>query len=185
MAKRLTRREFIRIAGLTTAGATLMPLSFDLLGKPNAPTIAASGVDGLHATYCEICFWKCAGWTHVKDGEPYKITGNADDPLCNGRLCPRGTGGIGMYQDEDRLKHPLIRVEKDGKQTFRKASWDEAFDFIAAKLEDVKEKHGADCTALLTHGSGGKFWGTFLKAFGSTNVSAPSYAQCRGPRDAQ
>ena len=88
-----------------------------------------------------------------------------------------------MYQDEDRLKHPLIRVEKNGKQEFRKATWDEAFDFIAGKLEDVKKKHGPECTALLTHGSGGTFWGTLLKAFGSTNISAPSYAQCRGPRE--
>ena len=137
MARRITRREFIRIAGLTTVGAAMVPLSFDLLGKPDSTLPPGVGPDGIYPTYCEICFWKCAGWTHVKDGEPYKITGSKEDPLCNGRLCPRGTGGIGMYQDEDRLKHPLIRVEKDGKQTFRKASWDEALDFIANKLEGI------------------------------------------------
>ncbi len=60
-----------------------------------------------------------------------KLIGNDEDPHCNGRLCPRGTGGIGMYNDEDRLKTPLIRVEKDGKQTFREASWDEALEYTA------------------------------------------------------
>lgn len=183
MTQRLTRREFIKIAGLTTAGAALMPVSFDLMGSPSGKPIPVTGAEGMIPTYCEVCFWKCAAWAHVKDGEPYKITGNSEDPSCHGRLCPRGTGGVGMYQDEDRLKYPLIREEKDGKQYFRRASWDEALDLIALRLNEVKEKHGAECTALMTHGSGGTFWGTFLKAFGSKNISAPSYAQCRGPRE--
>jgi thiosulfate reductase/polysulfide reductase chain A len=37
--------------------------------------------------------------------------------------------------------------------------------------------------ALFTHGSGGTYFGDLLKAFGSTNIAAPSYAQCRGPRE--
>ncbi len=41
---------------------------------------------------------------------------------------PRGTGGVGMYYDEDRLKTPLIRTEERGKQVFREATWDEALD---------------------------------------------------------
>ncbi|MCK7535192.1 MAG: hypothetical protein MZV63_31510 [Marinilabiliales bacterium] len=37
---------------------------------------------------------------------------------CNGRFCPRGTGGVGMYHDEDRLKHPADHVtEERGKQS--------------------------------------------------------------------
>jgi thiosulfate reductase/polysulfide reductase chain A len=183
MSRTLSRRDFIRIAGLTTAGFSLAPMAMRLQGQFGGAAPAPGMGDGLYPTYCEICFWKCAGWTHVRNGEPYKITGSSDDPLCNGRLCPRGTGGIGMYSDEDRLKTPLIRVEKDGQQTFREASWDEAFDFIAAKLTAIKAEHGPECTALLTHGSGGKFWGNFIKAFGSTSISAPSYAQCRGPRE--
>ena len=62
------------------------------------------------STYCEICFWKCAGWTYTdEDGKIIKIIGNEEDPHCNGRLCPRGTGGVGMYFDRDRLTTPLIR----------------------------------------------------------------------------
>ncbi|RMG70466.1 MAG: nitrate reductase, partial [Bacteroidetes bacterium] len=60
---------------------------------------------------------------------------------------------------------------------------DEALDLIAEKLTDIKAKHGPECVALFTHGSGGAFWGQFLKAYGSTNITAPSFAQCRGPRE--
>ena len=40
---------------------------------------------------------------------------------------PRGTGGVGMYYDNDRLKNPLIRVDERGEQSFKEVSWDEAF----------------------------------------------------------
>lgn len=135
-------------------------------------------------TYCEVCFWKCAGWVYKdENGRIKKIIGNNDDPNCNGRFCPRGTGGVGMYNDEDRLKTPLIRTEERGEQTFREASWDEAFDYIAAKLQKVKKEHGPESLALFSHGSGGKYFGKVLKGLGSNNIAAPSYAQCRGPRE--
>jgi len=135
-------------------------------------------------TYCEVCFWKCAGWVYKdENGRIKKVIGNDLDPNCNGRFCPRGTGGIGMYYDEDRLKTPLIRKEIDGNQTYVEASWDEAFELIAAKMKQIKKEHGPESTALFTHGSGGKYFGKLLKAFGSNNIAAPSYAQCRGPRE--
>lgn len=136
------------------------------------------------STYCEICFWKCAGWVYSNDkGDIWKIEGHNDDPHCNGRLCPRGTGGVGMYSDEDRLKTPLIRETINGKQTFREASWDEALGLAAEKLNKIKAEHGAEAVALFTHGSGGSYFGDLLKAFGSDAITAPSFAQCRGPRE--
>ncbi len=135
-------------------------------------------------TYCEVCFWKCAGWVHKdEEGKIRKITGNEEDPHCNGRLCPRGTGGVGMYYDGDRLKTPLIREGKPGSQYFRKASWDEALDLIAEKLLKVKKEHGPECLALFSHGTGGKIISHLIRAYGSPNVAAPSFAQCRGPRE--
>jgi len=135
-------------------------------------------------TYCEICFWKCAGWVYkTPEGEIWKIIGNDEDQHSNGRFCPRGTGGVGMYTDKDRLKKPLIRTGERGEFKFREASWDEALDLVAENMKQVAEKHGPECIALLTHGSGGSFFGHLLKSFGSTNIAAPSYAQCRGPRE--
>ncbi|MGC9343898.1 MAG: molybdopterin-containing oxidoreductase family protein, partial [Bacteroidales bacterium] len=135
-------------------------------------------------TYCEVCFWKCAGWIYkTKEGEIWKIIGNDEDQHSNGRFCPRGTGGVGMYTDKDRLKKPLIRTGERGEFKFREASWEEALDMVAENMKKVAEKHGPECIALLTHGSGGAYFGHLLKAFGSTSVAAPSYAQCRGPRE--
>ncbi len=135
-------------------------------------------------TYCEVCFWKCAGWVYKKpDGDIWKITGNPDDYNCNGRFCPRGTGGVGMYYDEDRLQTPLIREGKRGSQYYRKATWDEALDKVAEGMKKIAQEHGPECVALFNHGSGGTYFGHLMKAFGSPNIAAPSYAQCRGPRE--
>lgn len=185
MAK--SRRDFIKISSLSTAGvfAGAKYIQSAIPGAKELGKVGA-GEDLRTPTYCEVCFWKCAGWVYKnEDGNIKKIVGNDDDTNCNGRFCPRGTGGVGMYYDEDRLKTPLIRVKgKNGKKdTFREASWDEALEVVAKGLKKIKADHGPECTALFTHGSGGKYFGNLLKAFGSKNIAAPSYAQCRGPRE--
>jgi len=181
-----SRRDFIKISSAGAAGLAITGTALKLFAdKPgDLEKLLKSGEVKRYPTYCEICFWKCAGWTYVnKEGKIWKIIGNEDDPHCNGRLCPRGTGGLGSYYDDDRLKKPLLRVEKNGKQEFREASWDEALTFIAEKMKKIAAEHGPECVALFNHGTGGKYFTTLLKAFGSGNITAPSFAQCRGPRE--
>ena len=180
----LTRRQFIRISVAGAAGAAaaaggwrLRGGGLPVLGKnPSREAPAAT------PTYCEICFWKCAGWVHKDDnGEPWKIIGNARDQHSYGRMCTRGTGGIGAYLDDNRLRQPLIRTDERGEQVFRPASWDEALSYIADKMKAIADTHGPERVALFSHGSGGDFFKTLLRAYGSGNITAPSYAQCRGP----
>ena len=180
------RREFIRIS-LYGAGALAVGAGgCKIFNAPASP----EGTEKLPIdlrrtpTYCEVCFWKCAGWVYkTPEGKIWKIVGNDEDQHCNGRFCPRGTGGVGMYYDQDRLKTPLIRVEDRGKQVFREATWDEALDHIAGKMKEISLKYGPESMALFTHGSGSSYFTNLFKAFGSPNISEPSYAQCRGPRD--
>lgn len=180
------RRDFIKISGLGLGTAALAGSTFDwATGNVINNAIPTPVNTSRTPTYCEVCFWKCAGWvTKNENGDIWKVEGHDDDPHCNGRLCPRGTGGVGMYYDEDRLKYPLIRKTVDGKQVYERASWNEAFDFISSKMKKISKDYGADTMALFSHGSGGKYLGDLLKAYGSVNIAAPSYAQCRGPREA-
>ncbi len=89
-----------------------------------------------------------------------------------------------MYYDKDRLTTPLIRVTENGKQTFRRATWKEAIDLITLRMKEIAEKHGPESMALFKHGSSGNYFEHLLRAYGSGNIVAPSYAQCRGPREA-
>lgn len=181
-----SRRDFIKIsligAGVVAAGAGTYGLIRNFSGKEIKP----GKIDDLFRTptYCEICFWKCAGWVYKSpDGSIWKVTGNDEDQHCNGRLCPRGTGGIGAYYDSDRLRTPLIRTEERGRQVFREATWDEALDYTASKMKEIASRYGPHALALFSHGSGSSYFTTLFRALGTDNIAEPSYAQCRGPRD--
>ena len=131
-----SRRKFIKISALGLGGLATVSTAYNMFGGNSyLDAVVKQNIANKFkrsATYCEVCFWKCAAWAYSDDaGNIQKIIGNDDDSHCNGRLCPRGTGGVGMYSDEDRLKTPLIRTIIDGEETFREASWEEALDLIA------------------------------------------------------
>ncbi len=181
-----SRREFIQISGAgfgaAVAGSGLVTkwwgLDRDVVDDPRTDG------DTIVPTFCELCFWKCGVLAHVKNGRVTKIVGNPEHPLSKGRLCPRGTGGTGLLYDPDRLKTPLLRrTGKRGDQTFEEVSWGKALDFTAEKLLKIQKECGPDKVALFSHGNGGTFFKHLLFAYGSGNVTAPSYGQCRGPRE--
>ncbi len=180
-----SRRKFLQIStatiGATVAATALSPI---VKGAKLFDEINGKGVDGIQKipTFCDICFWKCGAIAYLKDDELWKIEGNPDDPLSNGRLCPRGTGGIGVNYSKDRLKSPLIRRTIDGEDKWVEVTWGEALDFIAEKMEIIKSKYGPESMTLFSHGSS-KFFDHLFKAYGSRNICAPAYAQCRGPRE--
>lgn len=176
----MNRREFIKLSSLLAAGTVTPPA---LLSGCSSQRLPGSGQVVTTPTVCDICFWKCAGTVYAEDGEPWKVVGNEADPHSTGRLCTRGTGGIGAYEDRDRLRQPLLRVSDNGKQTFKPVSWDEALDFVAGKMREIADTHGNDRMALLAHGSGGTHFERLLKAYGSHAYAHPSFAQCRGPRE--
>ena len=184
-----TRRQFIKIstAGVGAAALGLQALNASGLSlfqdQYEGDPVSDEDLTP-YPTYCEVCFWKCAGWAYVdKKGKIRKVVGNKEDPHSNGRLCPRGTGGIGMYYDEDRLKTPLIReTDKNGKDYFRKASWDEALDKVANKMKEVSEKYGPESFGLFNHGNPGAHLEHLMRAYGSETNAEPAFAQCRGPR---
>lgn len=63
-----------------------------------------------------------------------------------GDLCLKGYYGYDFINDTKilapRLKKPLIRESRD--EEFRVVSWEEAVEFTAKKLLDIREKHGPD-----------------------------------------
>jgi thiosulfate reductase/polysulfide reductase chain A len=182
----LTRRQFIQIGAAATGGAAVasgLPTRWWGLDGDPVPDPRTEG-DKVVPTYCELCFWGCGMLAHVKDGRVTKVTGNPAHPLSRGMLCPRGAGATGQLYDPDRLKRPMVRRQKRGDDVFEEVSWDAALNEVAEKLQGVKARHGAEALALFTHGSGGTWFKQLMKAWGSPNVGAPSYAQCRGPREA-
>ncbi len=182
----LSRRRFLKItagaAGVAASGSVLGGGLARLLADPHLGPTVSEGVRTV-PTFCDMCFWKCGAIAHLRDGKLWKVEGNPLDPLSRGRLCPRGTGGVGAHYDTDRLTSPLLRRAARGGEEWVAVTWDEALAYVAERLAAIKAAHGPEALALFSHGIGGNFLKHLVKAYGSPNIAAPSYAQCRGPRD--
>lgn len=178
----ISRRRFLQISAATFgAAAATIPLRSSW-----AAAEALAAKDGelkVIPTTCDMCFWKCGALAYVRDGKLWKVEGNPLDPLSRGRLCTRGTGGIGACEDPDRLRTPLLRVGERGREEWKSVTWGEALDFTAKRMKEIAAVHGPESIAMFKHGIGAYFVEHALKAFGTPNIAAPSFAQCRGPRD--
>ncbi len=103
-------------------------------------------------TVCPYCASGCKMQLTVEEG---KIT-HADAAMGKnnkGTLCLKGYYGWDFIDDPQiltpRLKTPMIRRQRGGK--LESVSWDEALDYVANRLSDIKAKYGPD--AIQTTGS--------------------------------
>ena len=94
----------------------------------------------IETTYnvCDICPWRCGVVVHSVNGVVRKIDGNPQDPKSRGMLCARGQGGPSFMYDPDRLQAPMIRTGARGSGQFKEVSWEEALDYTAAALLQVR-----------------------------------------------
>ena len=179
----LSRRRFLKISA-ATFGVTAVASQWEpMLRLAGAAQSGGGGVTTI-PTICETCFWRCGGIAHIRDGKLWKFEGNPKDPQSHGRLCPRGTGAVGAHYDPDRLRQPLLRVGARGKEEWKAVSWEVAIGHIAERMGKIKAQYGPESIALFNHGLGQRFFQHVLKSYGVINLAGPSYAQCRGARDA-
>ncbi|MEO0235215.1 MAG: formate dehydrogenase subunit alpha [candidate division WOR-3 bacterium] len=104
----------------------------------------AKDIEKKVVTTCPYCGVGCQLELWVKDNRIVKVKG-ADEVPNEGRTCVKGRFGLDFVHKEDRLKKPLIK--KDGK--FVEVEWDEALDYVAKRLREIKEKYGPDAIAGL------------------------------------
>ncbi|MFN8243023.1 MAG: formate dehydrogenase subunit alpha [Ferruginibacter sp.] len=94
-------------------------------------------------TVCTYCGVGCNLDVAVKAGTVKSIQAPYNAEANGGHTCLKGRYAFSFYNHPDRLRTPLIR--KNG--VLVEASWDEAYDFIAEKLNHIKAAHGADAIA--------------------------------------
>ncbi|MFI6662404.1 molybdopterin oxidoreductase family protein [Streptomyces sp. NPDC050523] len=94
---------------------------------------------------CPLCEATC-GLTLTIDGT--RVTGargDREDVFSKGFICPKGASFGAVDGDPDRLRAPLVR--KDGE--LREATWEEAFDAVAAGLRPVVERYGPHAVGVV------------------------------------
>jgi anaerobic selenocysteine-containing dehydrogenase len=97
----------------------------------------------------------CGMLAEVRDGKLVGVKGDEANPDSRGFLCIRGQAAREIVDNPARLLHPLLRDRRS--DTFRRATWEEALDRIAAGIA----KHPPQATSIWPgHGTATTDYGT-------------------------
>ncbi len=142
----ISRRRFLQgSVALSVVGGTALS-STGVLANSDKKS-AGKKTEKRVPTLCEMCVNKCAAIARVENGVLKKLEPNPRFPKSKNMLCARGQAGVHALYDPDRLKYPLIRIGQRGDGKFKRATWDEAFEYIKEKLVKIldEEKDNRSC----------------------------------------
>jgi thiosulfate reductase/polysulfide reductase chain A len=161
-----------------------------VVGKTVQPSEAVAQVappeTKITKSVCHQCPARCGIDVYTTNGKVHAIYGTLDNPISNGKLCPKGHLGAYILYDPDRFTGPMKRTNpkkgRDEDPGWQPITWDEALDTIAARLNALRARGEAHRFALLT----GRGWGTtdagltetFGKLYGSPNVVLGHSSNC-------
>ncbi|MFF5304448.1 molybdopterin oxidoreductase family protein [Streptomyces sp. NPDC013161] len=94
---------------------------------------------------CPLCEATCGLTLTIEGTRVTGARGDRDDVFSRGFICPKGASFGAVDSDPDRLRGPLVR--RDGE--LREATWEEAFDAVAAGLRPVVERYGPHAVGVV------------------------------------
>ncbi|MBC7270748.1 MAG: molybdopterin-dependent oxidoreductase [Streptomyces sp.] len=94
---------------------------------------------------CPLCEATCGLTLTIEGTRVTGARGDRDDVFSRGFICPKGASFGAVDGDPDRLRAPLVR--RDGE--LREATWEEAFDAVAAGIRPVIERHGPNAVGVV------------------------------------
>ncbi len=103
-----------------------------------------TGPEKLVKTHCSFCGQQCGIQLKVRDNQLVGFEPWEDFPYNKGMLCPKGVKRYLQGTHPDRLLHPLLRTS-DG---FKEISYHQALDYTARRIQEIKDKYGADAVAI-------------------------------------
>jgi anaerobic selenocysteine-containing dehydrogenase len=113
------------------------------MATPQPPGTAATSprTHTVHAACPHDCPDTCAMLVTVEEQGgrrvATRIAGDPDHPTTHGALCTKVARYLERTYHPDRLLYPLKRAGPKGRGAFRRVTWDEALDDIAARLKAI------------------------------------------------
>jgi len=145
-------------------------------------------------TVCPYCGCGCGLVLGVRGNRIVRVRAEEANPANDGQLCVKGRFGLDFVSSPNRLKTPLIRrvattvpvVEEEARKRdacgyaregkLVEATWDEALDFTAKRLAEIRNAHGPEaiagfCSAKCTNEENYVFQKFMRMAVGSNHVA--------------
>lgn len=160
------------------------------LGKPwkyeeDGYTVIRSSMwspPGCHPTGCSVKLYV------NKDGVLEKVEGDENNPVTNGRLCPRCLALKDYIYNPSRIIHPMKRDKEFRGQSDKwvQITWDEAFAIFKENVDRIKEEYGPE--SIMVNCGTGRDGGVMGQDFAQGLLGSPNacYTQsgfaCYQPR---
>ncbi len=173
---RISRRAFLKLAGVSVAAAALYESSGSILNALSLidETIPAPGDEAWVPSVCQLCPAECGVLVRVVGGLAVKIEGNSQNPNNQGRTCPKGQVGLQLLYNPDRVRSPLKRVGERGEGHWQEITWNEAIEAVAARLRAVRQVENAPERIAFLYdrppGLSGETIAHFCEAMGTPNA---------------
>jgi formate dehydrogenase major subunit len=135
----INRRSFLKAAGVAGAGAAAAMAPVIARDVAAQETPRASKLEQ-HKTICTKCAVGCGLIGEVQNGVWVSQEPWFEHPINQGSLCSKGAAARASVISEKRLRYPM-KLE-GGK--WKRLSWDQAMSEVAAKLTDIRKRHGPD-----------------------------------------
>ncbi|HWR08046.1 thiosulfate reductase PhsA [Sporomusa sp.] len=169
MGRKFTRRTFLKLSGATAAAIAVSGSITRMVPEVSAETKEEESQ--LVRSFCEMCTSRCPIQAKIENGKVTYIAGNPDWAATGGTVCARGGAAISQLYDKERVKKPLIRAGERGEGKWKEVSWDEAYSYVVDKMQEIKNKHGAESMVFAARGGTHKaYMDTLAKAYGSPNI---------------
>jgi anaerobic selenocysteine-containing dehydrogenase/Fe-S-cluster-containing dehydrogenase component len=168
---KLSRRQFLKTAGLTGMAALLdgcTDTTRRLIPYIGAPEDIVPGEATWYATTCRECPAGCGILAKNCDGRVIKVEGNPLHPVNTGKLCARGQASVQGIYNPDRYQGPMMRGS-DGRLV--PIPWKNAEKVLSDRLSEIASKgHGQKVVFLtdLRTGVERDLIARWLSAVGST-----------------
>ena len=147
---------------------------------------SGAGTSTVIPTFCHVCATHCSINVVVEDGKVVDLEPEMESGLFS-EQCPVNKGRFSIPEvlgHKDRLLYPQKRVGARGEGKWRRISWDEALDTIAAKFSEIKDTLGPESVAFglgEPKGMEFAFAQRLASVFGTPSVVTPGWS-CGVPK---
>ncbi|WP_276719384.1 formate dehydrogenase subunit alpha [Pseudooceanicola nitratireducens] len=118
--------------------ATLQEKSVAEMGTPDRSVL----------TTCAYCGVGCSFKAELNGDKLVRMTPYKHGKANRGHSCVKGRFAYGYAEHPDRILNPMIRDKVS--DPWREVSWDEAMQFTAARLTNIRETHGRKALGVIT-----------------------------------
>ena len=143
---KLSRRDFLKLSGVTAAAASLTSVGFNGVAEGAYQPVRINYAKEVN-TICTFCGVGCGIICHVRDGKIINAEGDPDHPINEGALCSKGSSSYnvsyvydskGQFKpNPNRLTKPLYRAP--GASNWVEKDWDWMLETIAKKIWQTRE----------------------------------------------